>query len=603
MAGQFNLSPLEPDPFLEGDKKGMISLKVVVVLTVLLFVAGIFLGQGLYFPMGVTLLVTGAAIYATVLRHRSRQEEGGAPEKTDDPPDFVREEVIDGQTDTTMRALTPEYKRKIRNDIELAILDALGTMLEMLKHVVPYHTAALFRRGKTDVVYLFLYHSDSQNILLGEAITYGSGLVGQVMKEKEGRLIWEGDIRSPSTTLLYYKENEGIRTFLGVPITVEGVCRGVVVVDSKERQAFDDKMKRHVELFAHLAGVIQYYTYLQLENRIDRNKVTALSSLQRNFFKLGSEQEIIRMLGEILDTLVRSTRITVSLEEGKKGYGKIYYIKGTDEEYFKDYVFPFSEKGLISLVFEKNSMVKRKFDPGRYVPRFSVREKVNHEVQSILVVPIPSGNGECCIGAISLESNMANHYSQIDAENVQNLANATGLAIEKIKMLNAQTQLATIDGLTGLPNHREFQNVLEKRFKRAKRMNGEMAVIIADIDFFKKINDTHGHPVGDVILKGVADVLKGCVRKDVDFVARYGGEEFSCLLESGEVMALETAERIRQAVEKTVFEVGGQRLSVTMSFGVAIFPLDAAHKQQLIERADKALYSAKKGGRNQVKKY
>jgi diguanylate cyclase (GGDEF)-like protein len=228
---------------------------------------------------------------------------------------------------------------------------------------------------------------------------------------------------------------------------------------------------------------------------------------------------------------------------------------------------------------------------------------VNRDIQSVLAVPIPMSGGEGCIGAIALESTMANHYSQIDAENVQNLANATGLAIEKIKMLNAQTHLATIDGLTGLPNHREFQNVLEKRFKRAKRMNGEIAVIIADIDYFKKINDTHGHPVGDQILKGVADVLQGCVRKDVDFTARYGGEEFSCILESGETMALETAERIRATMEKTVFDMAGQRLSVTMSFGVAVYPLDAAHKQQLIERADKALYSAKKAGRNQVKKY
>jgi hypothetical protein len=342
----------------------MISTKAFSALALLLFAGGVFLGEGMLFPLAVALILAAVIAYFFVSRRAGRGAEGKDEGKTDDPPDFVREEVIDGQTDTSMRALTPEYKRKIRGEIEIAILDALGTMLEMLKSVVPYYTAALFRRGKTDVIYLFQYNSDSRNILLGEAITYGSGLVGQVMKEKEGREVWEGDIRAPSTTLLYYKENEGIRSFLGAPITVEGVCRGVVVVDSKEKHAFDDKMKRQVELFAHLSGIIQYYAYLQLENRIDRNKVTALSSLQRNFFKLGSEREVINMLGEILDTLVRSTRITVSLEESKKGYGKIYYVKGADEDYYKDYLFPFSEKGLISLVFEKNSIVKRKFDPG-----------------------------------------------------------------------------------------------------------------------------------------------------------------------------------------------------------------------------------------------
>ncbi|MFH0920064.1 MAG: GGDEF domain-containing protein, partial [Fibrobacterota bacterium] len=208
------------------------------------------------------------------------------------------------------------------------------------------------------------------------------------------------------------------------------------------------------------------------------------------------------------------------------------------------------------------------------------------------------------LGVIALESEQANHYSQIDAENLQNLANATGLALEKIKMLDAQTHLATIDGLTQLPNHREFQNHLDKHFRRARRQNTELAMILSDIDFFKKINDTHGHPAGDAILKGVADVLRGAIRKDVDFVARYGGEEFACVVESGETRALETAERIRAAIEKTPFDIGtGQRINVTMSFGVALYPGDAASKQQLVERADKALYEAKKGGRNQVKKY
>jgi len=275
-----------------------------------------------------------------------------------------------------------------------------------------------------------------------------------------------------------------------------------------------------------------------------------------------------------------------------------------DQEFFANYEFPFSEKGLVSFVFEKNSLIKRKFEPGRYVPRFSVREKVNPDLKSILVVPIPSGGGEVAIGAIALESEAVNHYSQVDAENVQNLANAFGIALEKIKMVSTQTQLATMDGLTALPNHREFQNTLERRFKRVSRMNGELAMILADIDHFKKINDSHGHPAGDAILKGVAEVLRGSIRTDVDFVARYGGEEFAFVVESGEAMALETAERIRGAIEKTPFDIGnGKKLSVTMSFGVAVFPADANTKFLLVDRADKALYSAKKGGRNQVKKF
>jgi diguanylate cyclase (GGDEF)-like protein len=579
-------------------------VKTIVLFTILAFASGFCLAKALYWAflaLFVLLFVIAAFAYARRERHPVPLARGGP---YDDPPDFVREETIEGETDTSMHALTPEYKRQIRFDIEHGILDSLNALLEVFKAAVPYHTAALFRRGKTDVVYLFLYHSESEDVLLGEAIPYGAGLVGQIMKDPEGRMICEGDIRAPSTTLLYYKKDEGIRSFLGVPVVVDGACRGAVAIDSKSAGAFDERAKRLMVLLARLAGHVQYYAYLQLENKIDRNKATALSSLQRRFFRLDTELEIIDNLGEILYALSPSARITVSLAGGKKGYAKIRYVSGLHADYFKDFEFPFSEKGLVSLVFEKNAMIKRRFEPSRYIPRFSVREKVNDTVKSILAVPVPSSSGEACMGVIALESPLANQYSQIDAENIQNLATATGLALEKIKMLDTQTHLATIDGLTGLPNHRHFQNFLDGRFKRARRQNSELAVILSDIDYFKKINDSHGHPAGDAILKGVSEIIQGSIRQYVDFAARYGGEEFACVLESGEKMAVETAERIRQQIEKVSFDLpGGKRIHVTMSFGVAVFPADASGKQLLIERADKALYEAKRDGRNRVKKY
>ena len=575
--------------------------KLLIAVFLSVFAGGLFLQTSPF--LGVLLL-----LLAGLLFYFRGQPKTVVPQKKeegfDEPPEFVAEEVVDGTTDTTMKALTKEYKRKIRSETEQAILDALNNLLDLLRGLIPHHTAAFFRRGSGEEIFLFLYHSDSGNILLGKPISRGSGLVGQVMKDKSGRVVSEGDLRSASTTLLYYSADEGIRSFLGVPIVVDGLCRGALIVDSLEANAFDEAARARVELCARLAGAIQFYAYLQIENKIDRNKAAALSALQRDFFKLGSEHEIITKLGDILDTLIPSDRVTLSLLDNKKGFGRVCHAKGAEADFFKEYVFPFSEKGLISLVLEKNSPLKRKFEPGKVTPRFSVREKVNPDLQSILAVPIPASDSDHAIGVIALESLSAGHYSQMDLENVQNLANATGLALEKIRMLEAQTHLATMDGLTGLPNHRQFQNALDAYFKRARRQNSELAIIMSDIDYFKKINDTYGHPVGDLILKGVAELLRGLVRKDVDMVARYGGEEFSCIIESGESMALESAERIRSAVEKTAFDIGaGKKLNITMSFGVAVFPADASKKSLLLERADKALYEAKKAGRNQVRKY
>jgi diguanylate cyclase (GGDEF)-like protein len=125
-------------------------------------------------------------------------------------------------------------------------------------------------------------------------------------------------------------------------------------------------------------------------------------------------------------------------------------------------------------------------------------------------------------------------------------------------------------------------------------------LILTDIDHFKKVNDTHGHPVGDIVLKGVAHVVRECVRK-VDVAARYGGEEFAIVLESAEREgALKLAERIREEVQKQSFQGAHGPFSCTLSLGIAVYPDDARDKETLIANADQALYHAKHNGRNRA---
>ena len=124
--------------------------------------------------------------------------------------------------------------------------------------------------------------------------------------------------------------------------------------------------------------------------------------------------------------------------------------------------------------------------------------------------------------------------------------------------------------------------------------------MLCDIDHFKNVNDTYGHPVGDVVLKRVARVLKASAR-GTDIVARYGGEEFAILMEEADGQAaVVTAERIRDSIQKEVFHSEIGTFSCTMSLGVATFPEDATMKGRLTVCADEALYGAKHGGRNQV---
>ncbi len=163
-------------------------------------------------------------------------------------------------------------------------------------------------------------------------------------------------------------------------------------------------------------------------------------------------------------------------------------------------------------------------------------------------------------------------------------------------------QLAITDGLTGLFNHRYFKEHLEQELYRASRHHSEVPLIMIDIDYFKRYNDTFGHPAGDALLRAVARILKENIRK-IDIAARYGGEEFTLVLaDTAKAAASMVAEKMRRMVETNAFEglPSHQDGHITISLGVATFPLDATNPNDLIAMADQRLYQAKQRGRNQV---
>lgn len=164
-----------------------------------------------------------------------------------------------------------------------------------------------------------------------------------------------------------------------------------------------------------------------------------------------------------------------------------------------------------------------------------------------------------------------------------------------------QYKLATTDGLTELYNHRYFQEQMKLNVENSKRYGNEFSMIILDIDFFKKFNDTYGHQSGDAVLRQVAQTLKKSVRA-TDIACRYGGEEMSIILpNTGKNVAHSTAEKICERVSSNKFKLQGDKeVSVTISLGVSTYPHDGQTPSELIEAADKRLYNAKNNGRNQV---
>lgn len=162
-------------------------------------------------------------------------------------------------------------------------------------------------------------------------------------------------------------------------------------------------------------------------------------------------------------------------------------------------------------------------------------------------------------------------------------------------------ELALRDGLTNLYNHREFFRLCREECSRAQRYGQPLALLMLDIDFFKRINDTLGHPARDEVLRWVASTLTSKIRSS-DRAARYGGEEFAIIMpQSGVEEAQVAAERIRESIaEKPVMLESGKPLSVTVSIGIAAFPEHGKNERELVQAADGALYRAKQAGRNRV---
>src|SRR5215470_7944994 len=161
-------------------------------------------------------------------------------------------------------------------------------------------------------------------------------------------------------------------------------------------------------------------------------------------------------------------------------------------------------------------------------------------------------------------------------------------------------RLTTVDGLTQIYNKRYFLETLEREISRAHRYHRDLSLIMFDIDFFKNVNDTHGHLAGDSVLKQLAQVLKGRIRRE-DIMARYGGEEFAIILpEIGVANALVFAEKVRKIIEKTPFKFEDQKIPITVSVGVAQVGPAVQSTLEFIKAADDKLYLAKQEGRNRV---
>lgn len=496
-------------------------------------------------------------------------------------------------------------RKKLREDVEAEVDACLYEAMIALKQLLPqiYTACVFFPSRRQGFLELKTFVSESSGVIPMANIGEGHGLVSLLLKNETSRIL-EGDVPS-GRTLYYYQDDPSVRSVAAVPIIVRQRRRGCILVDSRQANAFDQKTITVLKSMAIVLGTLAFKSYVNLENYTQKEQLRSLYHYQRKFFHTMSVKDIYSHVADYIKGALPYDRLLILAQDvNNKGKGRVALADGVDQDFFINLGFSMEEKGLLQLAFTKRIVIMRSFNPDEPVIRINDQEKPNYKFRSLLAVPVIAEQDQVDM-VIAVESLKHRSYSELHQDLLTSVANAAGFALGRTRAYEEKQELASRDGLTGLVNHRTFHDKLRVEKLRSDRMGHCLGIVMLDIDHFKAINDTYGHPAGDAILRNLSILLQKEIRLEVDVVARYGGEEFIIMLldSHGEGLA-ETAERIRRTVELREFDIGRMEpLHITVSVGTYLLRPDFRDTKKALAYADEALYKAKATGRNKVVGY
>ncbi len=330
-------------------------------------------------------------------------------------------------------------------------------------------------------------------------------------------------------------------------------------------------------------------TELNLEIERKMQQVSSLYEISKDMSTCLTFEDIFNIFSSVLKKSFRFRLARlVLLKEYKGDVDSVYEIE-LGRSYAK--VTPDNfDKELLDIIFEvQKNIIVTPHEDSPFLKRLSVIK----DFEALIIIPLVS---EGKIAGILYIENISKMYF----ENFLILAGQFAIELQKVILYKKVQDMAITDSLTEVFTRRYFLERFRGELRRSMRKKSSISLLMVDLDFFKEKNDRFGHLVGDVILKEIAKILKSTLR-EIDIIGRYGGEEFVVALAGiAREGALQAAERLRSSIEHSVFKAYDEKVSSTISIGVASFPEDGVDENVLIESADKALYKAKEKGRNRV---
>lgn len=554
------------------------------------------------FAMHSAFLVLFAGLYHLVLASRiavARRAENDAVQKR------IREveerartfRLVSSGTADSFSGMSSDEKWLVASVKEIE--GAVHAALEIAETGLRTHTCAAFLLASDDrSLKLYDCRSGSERVQR-ERFGAGEGIIGGVLKRRAP--VRMNSAQGLKGVTYYEGGGPNVQALLAVPIIEgSGLVRGVLVADRLGHEPFSDQDEK---LLSTIAGEV--LRSIEVERVMSYIRKTR--DEKDRFFRAIEELNRAGSPEQVFVAVLESTRQLASLDfcavtlvsevDGKRMH-RVARMTGVTAQgkALEGRSFP-DNNGLVANVVRYGAPL-----PGRDLKAMDRQVIFDDETQirglgALKIFPLVAGDR--ILGTLVAGSRKKANFEQDVLRMIEVIAIQAAQAVLRAQLYEQMERMATTDGLTGLFNHRTFQTKADEILAQARRYERKCSVVLTDVDHFKSVNDTYGHPTGDQVLKGVARIIKSMAR-DTDVVARYGGEEFVIIMpETDAKGAFTISERIREAVKAEVFQTEMGPLRITMSLGIATFPDHGLEKQQLIDLADQCLYHSKRNGRNQ----